>query len=107
MDVQTKGLLKEGFYWEALRLSPNSPYHKIVIRIAEMEQSCQGDQEAMVLLAQARQDLMGDKYPPARELCDKLFTLIGDEFSYSFIGQDIITRESMWRRDFRPNLSCI
>jgi hypothetical protein len=104
MDEQTKRLLREGFYWEALRLPPGSPYPMIVKRIAEMEQSCHGDREALTLLDEARQGLRSGNYPAARRFCDDVFSKLDDQFSQRIFGEAVISREGFWQELIRPRL---
>jgi TM2 domain-containing membrane protein YozV len=102
---QLKRLLKEGLYWEALNLPPSSSMREVVLRIAELRQSCQGDQEALALLSEARQDLQSGRYPSDRELCDGFFEGLGNGFQQSTLNEVIITREHIWRECIRqkPN----
>ena len=102
---QIKRLLKEGLYWEALNLLPGSSMKEIMLRIAELRQSCQGDQEMLVLLSEAKQDLQSGRYPSDRELCDGFFERLGNDFQRSILNEVIITRERIWREYIRqrPN----
>ena len=99
---EIKRLLKEGLYWEALNLPPGSSMGEIMLRLAELKQSFQGDQEALALLAEAKQDLQsGRRYPSDRELCDSFFKKLGNDFQQRIINEVIITREQIWREYIR------
>ena len=64
----TKHLLKEGLYWEALGLAPNSDWHDTRIRIAEVELACRNDHEILTLLGEAGTDLRCSDYLAAWDL---------------------------------------
>jgi hypothetical protein len=97
IDTTLKKLLREGRYWEALKLPLNSPWSETVIRIATLEQSNVSDPECLALLASARKDIAGKNFRLANGLCDEIARQFGQQLNIKISEEDRLTREYLWQ----------
>lgn len=100
-----KQLLREGSYWQALQLPPNSPWSTTAICIAKTEQMCLNDAETLDLLATIREDICNAGYIPAGRLCDDIAKRFGEEFHHRLIKEDRLLKESLWQDCIREMMS--
>lgn len=103
--AEKRRLIREGRYWESLGLLAGCSMKDIVIRIAELTHAVNDDRDFIALLHGVRSDFATGNYPLGRELCDEFFTRIGNRFSLSIIGENVITQEIVWWGRVHPNLS--
>jgi hypothetical protein len=105
--ANTKKLIREGLYWQALKLPPDTNMGEIDLRIFGYVQVVNNDREFVQMLNNVRRHFSNNSYQKVyTEFWEMLSTKLDDNHTQPvlYITEENISRETVWGNQIEPTL---